>query len=78
MNSADIKENPAIGRNAVEFIDTLLTPEEIAESDFMVSLCEIKKAVLSDRSFYCIFHPIALFLESTKRRYIPSSFISSS
>lgn len=40
MNSADIKENPAIGRNAVEFIDTLLTPEEIAESDFMVSLIE--------------------------------------
>ena len=25
--------NPAVGRNALEFIDSFLTPEEIAESD---------------------------------------------
>ena len=30
--------NSAIGRNALEFMDTLLTPEEIAESDLRVAL----------------------------------------
>lgn len=30
--------NDAIGRDALEFIDTLLTPEEIAESDLRVAL----------------------------------------
>ena len=30
--------NSAIGRDALEFIDTLLTPEEIAESDLRVAL----------------------------------------
>lgn len=40
MNNAErsIKENPAIGRDALEFIDTLLTPEEIAESNLRVAL----------------------------------------
>ena len=37
MNDA-IKNNPAIGRDALEFIDTLLTPEEIAESNLRVAL----------------------------------------
>lgn len=36
MNNA--KDNPAIGRDALEFIDTLSTPEEIAESDLRVAL----------------------------------------
>ncbi len=30
--------NDAIGNDALEFIDTLLTPEEIAESDLRVAL----------------------------------------
>lgn len=30
--------NNAIGKDALEFIDTLLTPEEIAESDLRVAL----------------------------------------
>lgn len=30
--------NNAIGRDALEFMDTLLTPEEIAESNFRVAL----------------------------------------
>lgn len=30
--------NNAIGRDALEFMDTLLTPEEIAESDLRVAL----------------------------------------
>ena len=40
MNNAEkaIKENPAIGRDALEFIDTLLTPEETAESNLRVAL----------------------------------------
>ena len=40
MNNAEkvIKENPAVGRDALEFIDSLLTPEEIAESDMRVAL----------------------------------------
>ena len=40
MNNAEkaITDNPAIGRNALEFIDTFLSPEEIAESDLRVAL----------------------------------------
>lgn len=40
MNNNDkyFKNNPAIGRDALEFIDSLLTPEEIAESDLRVAL----------------------------------------
>ena len=30
--------NSAIGQNALEFIDSLLTPEEISESDLRVAL----------------------------------------
>lgn len=30
--------NDAVGRDALEFIDTFLTPEEIAESDLRVAL----------------------------------------
>lgn len=30
--------NSAIGKNALEFIDSLLTPEEISESDLRVAL----------------------------------------
>lgn len=33
-----MKENPALGHDALKFIDSLLTPEEIAESDLRVSL----------------------------------------
>ncbi len=33
-----ITDNPAIGGDALEFIDTLLTPEEIAESNLRVAL----------------------------------------
>lgn len=33
-----LKESPAVGHDALEFIDSLLTPEEIAESDLRVSL----------------------------------------
>ena len=37
--------NSAIGRDAVEFIDSLLTPEEIAESDLRVAIIgELLKA----------------------------------
>ena len=40
MNNSEkkIKDNPAIGKDALEFIDTLLTPEEIAESNLRVAL----------------------------------------
>lgn len=40
MNNADrvIKDNPAIGRDAIEFMNSILTPEEIAESDLRVAL----------------------------------------
>ena len=40
MNNAEreIKNNPAIGRDALEFMDSVLTPEEIAESDLRVAL----------------------------------------
>ncbi len=40
MNNLGIedKKNPAIGRDALKFMDGLLTPEEIAESDLRVSL----------------------------------------
>lgn len=40
MNNTEktIKGNPAIGRDALEFMDTLLTPEEIAESNLRVAL----------------------------------------
>ena len=40
MNNNDkyFKNNPAVGRDALEFIDSLLTPEEIAESDLRVAL----------------------------------------
>lgn len=45
MNNADIKKNSAVGRDAVKFIDNLLTPEERAESDIRVALIsEIIKA----------------------------------
>lgn len=45
MNNADMKKNPAVGRDAAEFIDNLLTPEERAESDLRVALIsEIIKA----------------------------------
>lgn len=33
-----IENNPAIGRDAVEFMEDLLTPEEIAESNLRVAL----------------------------------------
>lgn len=33
-----ITDNPAIGGNALEFIDTLLTKEEVAESNLRVAL----------------------------------------
>lgn len=37
--------NNAIGRDALEYIDSLLTPEEIAESELRVSIiCELIKA----------------------------------
>ena len=40
-----MKKNPAVGRDAAEFIDNLLTPEERAESDLRVALIsEIIKA----------------------------------
>lgn len=32
------KKSPAIGRDALKFMDSFLTPEEIAESDLRVSL----------------------------------------
>lgn len=40
MNNVEraITDNPAIGRDALEFMDSLLTPEEIAESDLRVAL----------------------------------------
>ncbi len=40
MNNTEkaITDNPAIGKNALEFIDTFLSPEEIAESDLRVAL----------------------------------------
>jgi len=40
MNNAErtIRDNPAIGRDALEYIDSLLTPEEIAESNLRVAL----------------------------------------
>ena len=34
----DAKGNPAVGGDALGFIDALLTPEEITESDLRVSL----------------------------------------
>lgn len=33
-----MKNNPAIGTNALEFIDSLLTPEEKAESEARVAI----------------------------------------
>ncbi len=33
-----MKNNPAIGQDALEFMDSLLTPEEIAESNLRVAL----------------------------------------
>jgi ribosome-binding protein aMBF1 (putative translation factor) len=47
MNNTEkaIKDNSAIGGDALEFIDSYLTPEEIAESDLRVALIgEIIKA----------------------------------
>jgi DNA-binding XRE family transcriptional regulator len=40
MNNMEktMKENPAIGKDALEFIDNYLTPEEKAESDLRVAL----------------------------------------
>ena len=40
MNNVDKvrKDKPTLGRDVLEFIDSLLTPEEIAESDLRVSL----------------------------------------
>lgn len=40
MNNAEkkIMNNPAIGGDALEFIDSLLTPEEKAESDLRVAI----------------------------------------
>lgn len=40
MNNAEraIRDNPAIGRDALEFMNSLLTPEEIAESNLRVAL----------------------------------------
>lgn len=44
-NNTDIRNNSAIGGNALEYIDSLLTPEERAESDLRVALIgEIIKA----------------------------------
>lgn len=37
MDNNTSNENPAIGRDALEYIDSLLTPEEIAESDRRVA-----------------------------------------
>lgn len=39
-NYADLKKrgNEAVGENALEYIDSFLTPEEIAESDLRVAL----------------------------------------
>jgi hypothetical protein len=50
-NNTDIKDNFPIGRDALEYIDSLLTPEEIAESNLRVALlgeiiqAKIKKGV---------------------------------
>lgn len=40
MNNSEreIRENPAIGRDVLEYLDSILTPEEIAESDLRVAL----------------------------------------
>lgn len=40
MNNNDkiITDNPAIGRDALEFMDSILTKEEIAESNLRVAL----------------------------------------
>lgn len=40
MNNTEkaVKDNPAIGRDALEFIDSLLTPEEISESNLRTAL----------------------------------------
>jgi ribosome-binding protein aMBF1 (putative translation factor) len=44
-NNVDIRDNSPIGRDALEYIDSLLTPEERAESDLRVALIgEIIKA----------------------------------
>lgn len=34
----NVRENSAVGRDALEYIDSLLTPEEIAESNLRVAL----------------------------------------
>ena len=39
MNNTDkLSKNSAIGRDALEFMDALLTSEEIAESNFRVAI----------------------------------------
>jgi ribosome-binding protein aMBF1 (putative translation factor) len=44
-NTEKVKSNPAIGKDALEFIDSYLTPEEIAESDLRAAIIgEIIKA----------------------------------
>lgn len=41
----DIKKNPAIGSDALEFMESVLTPEEIRESNLRVNFIgEIIKA----------------------------------
>lgn len=37
-NSGHSSKNSAIGENAISFMDSLLTPEEIAESDLRVAI----------------------------------------
>lgn len=40
MNNTEknLRDNPAIGRDALEFMDSFLTPEEVAESNLRVAL----------------------------------------
>ena len=38
LEKNDVKKNPAIGEDAVAFMESFMTPEEIAESDLRVAI----------------------------------------
>ena len=48
MNEKTDHNNSAIGEDALAFIDTLLTPEEIAESDRRVA--QIRERIKAEQS----------------------------
>lgn len=81
MNNTDkLSKNSAIGRDALEFMDALLTSEEIAESNLRVAIISerIKTRTIISKLYY-ITGLLFYLLYRVNKLYFPlSCFIKSS